>query len=158
MTESEGKTLAERYCSGAEHCCLEVRQMLERRKAESTDIERIIKYLIKEGYIDESRYAAAFVHDKVRFAKWGRAKIAQALWQKRIPAGVADEALASIDEDEYMAALKDVVASRYRQTKGAAEYERKMKTMKSVCSRGYEPALVRRVLSMSDTPDIDCKL
>lgn len=156
MTESEGKTLAERYCSGAEHCCLEVRQMLERRKADSTDIERIIKYLIKEGYIDESRYAAAFVHDKVRFAKWGRAKIAQALWQKRIPAGVADEALASIDEDEYMAALKDVVASRYRQTKGATEYERKIKTMKSVCSRGYEPALVRRVLSMSDTPDIDC--
>lgn len=156
MTESEGKTLAERYCSGAEHCCLEVRQMLERRKAESADIERIIKYLIKEGYIDESRYAAAFVHDKVRFAKWGRAKIALALWQKRIPAGVADEALASIDEDEYMAALKDVVASRYRQTKGATEYERKIKTMKSVCSRGYEPALVRRVLSMSDTPDIDC--
>ena len=156
MTESEGKTLAERYCSGAEHCCLEVRQMLERRKAESADIERIIKYLIKEGYIDESRYAAAFVHDKVRFAKWGRAKIAQALWQKRIPAGVADEALASIDEDEYMAALKDVVASRYRQTKGATEYERKIKTMKSVCSRGYEPALVRKVLSMSDTPDIDC--
>jgi len=156
MTESEGKTLAERYCSGAEHCCLEVRQMLERRKAESADIERIIKYLIKEGYIDESRYAAAFVHDKVRFAKWGRAKIAQALWQKRIPTCVADEALASIDEDEYMAALKDVVASRYRQTKGATEYERKIKTMKSVCSRGYEPALVRRVLSMSDTPDIDC--
>ena len=156
MTESEGKTLAERYCSGAEHCCLEVRQMLERRKAESADIERIIKYLIKEGYIDESRYAAAFVHDKVRFAKWGRAKIAQALWQKRIPAGVADEALASIDEDEYVAALKDVVASRYRQTKGATEYERKIMTMKSVCSRGYEPALVRRVLSMSDTPDIDC--
>ncbi len=156
MTESEGKTLAERYCSGAEHCCLEVRQMLERRKAESADIERIIRYLIKEGYIDESRYAAAFVHDKVRFAKWGRAKIAQALWQKRIPAGVADEALASIDEDEYMAALKDVVASRYRQTKGATEYERKIKTMKSVCSRGYEPALVRRVLSMSDTPYIDC--
>ena len=156
MTESEGKTLAERYCSGAEHCCLEVRQMLERRKAESADIERIICYLIKEGYIDESRYAAAFVHDKVRFAKWGRAKIAQALWQKRIPAGMADAALASIDEDEYMAALKDVVASRYRQTKGATEYERKIKTMKSVCSRGYEPALVRRVLSMSDTPDIDC--
>ena len=156
MTESEGKTLAERYCSGAEHCCLEVRQMLERRKAESADIERIIRYLIKEGYIDESRYAAAFVHDKVRFAKWGRAKIAQALWQKRIPAGVADEALASIDEDEYMAVLKDVVASRYRQTKGATEYERKIKTMKSVCSRGYEPALVRKVLSMSDTPDIDC--
>ena len=153
MTESEGKTLAERYCSGAEHCCAEVRVMLERHKVEADEIAIILKHLIKEGYVDEGRYADAFVHDKVRFAKWGRVKISQALWQKRIPADVADAALSRIDEDEYMAALKDVVASRYRQTKGATEYERKMKTMKSVCSRGYEPALVRKVLNLQDSSD-----
>ena len=153
MTESEGKTLAERYCSGAEHCCIEVRAMLERHKVESEDIARILKYLIKEGYIDESRYARALVHDKVRFAKWGRIKIAQVLWQKRIPGDVADEALASIDDDEYMAALKDVVKSKCRTVKGATDYERKMKAMKSVCSRGYEPALVRKVLDLSDLPE-----
>ena len=153
MTESEGKTLAERYCSGAEHCCIEVRAMLERHKVESEDIARILKYLIKEGYIDESRYARALVHDKVRFAKWGRIKIAQVLWQKRIPGDVADEALASIDDDEYMAALKDVLKSKCRTVKGATDYERKMKAMKSVCSRGYEPALVRKVLDLSDLPE-----
>ena len=153
MTESDGKTLAERYCSGAEHCCAEVKAMLERHKVEADDIALILKHLIKEGYVDELRYAKAFVHDKVRFAKWGRVKISQALWQKRIPADVADAALSRIDEDEYMAALKDVVASRYRQTKGATEYERKMKTMKSVCSRGYEPALVRKVLNLQDSLD-----
>ena len=129
--------------------------MLERHKAANADIERIIRHLVKEGYIDESRYAAAFVHDKVRFAKWGRVKIGQALWQKRIPQDIADDALASIDEDEYMAALKDVASSRYRLAKGATEYERKMKTMKTVCGRGYEPALVRKVLSMSDDPSMD---
>ena len=154
MTESEGKTLAERYCSGAEHCCLEVRAMLERHKAESADIDRILKHLIREGFIDESRYADAFVHDKVRFAKSGRIKIAQALWQKRIPGNVTDRALERIDEDEYMTALKDVAESRYRLSKGATEYERKMKTMKTVCGRGYEPSLVRKVLDMSDAPDI----
>ncbi len=153
MTESEGKTLAERYCSGAEHCCAEVRTMLERHKVEADEIALILKHLVKEGYVDEGRYADAFVHDKVRFAKWGRVKISQALWQKRIPADVADAALARIDEDEYMSALKEVAASRYRQTKGATEYERKMKTMKSVCSRGYEPALVRKVLNLQDSLD-----
>ena len=127
--------------------------MLERHKVEADDIGRILKHLVKEGYVDEGRYADAFVHDKVRFAKWGRVKISQALWQKRIPADVADAALARIDEDEYMTALKEVVASRYRQTKGATEYERKMKTMKSVCSRGYEPALVRKVLNVQDSLD-----
>jgi regulatory protein len=153
MTESEGKTLAERYCSGAEHCCAEVRAMLERHKVEADEIALILRHLVKEGYVDEGRYADAFVHDKVRFAKWGRVKISQALWQKRIPADVADASLSRIDEDEYMAALKDVVASRYRQTKGSTEYERKMKTMKSVCSRGYEPALVRKVLNLQDSLD-----
>ena len=153
MTESEGKTLAERYCSGAEHCCAEVRAMLERHKVEADEIALILKHLVKEGYVDESRYADAFVHDKVRFAKWGRVKIAQALWQKRIPADVADAALSGIDEDEYMTALRDVITSRYRQTKGATDYERKMKTMKSVCSRGYEPALVRKVLNLQDSFD-----
>ena len=154
MTESEGKTLAERYYSGAEHCCSEVKAMLERHKAEPEDINLILKHLVKEGYVDESRYAKAFVHDKVRFAKWGRIKIAQALWQKRIPQDMADEALSHIDEDEYMAALKDVVRSKYRVTKGTDEFERKMKTMKTVCGRGYEPSLVRKVLNMSDAPDI----
>lgn len=127
--------------------------MLERHKVEADEIALILKYLVKEGYVDEGRYADAFVHDKVRFAKWGRVKISQALWQKRIPADVADAALARIDEDEYMTALKEVAASRYRQTKGATEYERKMKTMKSVCSRGYEPALVRKVLNVQDSLD-----
>ena len=127
--------------------------MLLRHKAESEDIERILKHLIKEGYIDESRYARALVHDKVRFAKWGRNKIAQALWQKRIPAVIADAALEAIDKEEYMSALKEVTASRYRAVRGATENERKLKTMKSVCGRGYEPQLVRQVLNMSDAPD-----
>ena len=153
MTESEGKTRAEAYCSAAEHCRSEVRAMLERHGAEKPDIENIINHLLREGFIDESRYARAFVHDKVRFAKWGKVKIAQALWQKRIPQDITDAALESIDYDEYLAALKDVVKAKFRTVKGATEYERKMKTMRSVCSRGYEPALVRKLLDLSDLPD-----
>ena len=153
MTESEGKTRAEAYCSAAEHCRSEVRAMLERHGAEKPDIESIINNLVKEGFIDESRYARAFVHDKVRFAKWGKVKIAQALWQKRIPQDITDAALESIDDDEYLAALKDVVKAKFRTVKGATVYERKMKTMRSVCSRGYEPALVRKLLDLSDLPD-----
>ena len=154
MTEQEGKALAERYCSGAEHCCHEVEAMLERHDTGSEDIDRILKHLIKEGYIDESRYACAFVRDKVRFAKWGRIRIAQALRQKRIPHDVAQSALESIDEDDYMAALNDVVRSRYRTARGTTEFERKMKTMRTVCGRGYEPQLVRKVLDLADVPDM----
>ncbi len=150
MNEDQARNIAERYCSGAEHCCSEVRAMLDRHGAQTDVTESVIRYLLKEKYIDETRYARALVHDKVRFARWGRQKIAQALWQKRIPEDISHAALQGIDMDEYMDALKEIVKSRYRVTKGATEYERKIKTMKSVCSRGYEPNLVRTVLDMRE--------
>lgn len=36
--------------------------------------ERIIARLLKERFIDESRYTRFFVNDKLRFNKWGRDK------------------------------------------------------------------------------------
>ena len=47
--------------------------------------ERIIDKLIDYKYIDDERFTRSFVRDKIVFNKWGRRKIEQALWQKRIP-------------------------------------------------------------------------
>lgn len=154
MNEDQAKNIAERYCSGAEHCCSEVRAMLDRHGAEKDVTDSVIRHLLKEKYVDEARYARALVHDKVRFARWGRQKIAQTLWKKRIPDDISHVALQEIDMDEYMDALREVVKSRYRVTKGATEYERKLKTMKSVCSRGYEPNLVRSVLDVREDDNL----
>lgn len=154
MTEIEWKARAESYCSTAEHCRLEVKNLLERYGAGRDAIESILGYLERERFIDERRYARAFVHDKVRFAKWGRAKIAQALWLKQIPKEIAQQALAQIDMDEYMEILREVVRAKYATSKGNSLYERMMKTMKTVCGRGFEPLLVRQVLEL---PDCDCE-
>lgn len=148
MNEQEGLARAQAYCSAAEHCKADVRAMLERKNLEPDAIERILKRLEEDGFIDEGRYARAFVHDKVRFDRWGRIKIAQALAVKRIPRDIVSDALLSIDEDEYMATLRDVVNARLKTVKGASDYEIRMKTMKSVSARGYEPALIGKLLDL----------
>lgn len=148
MNEQEGLARAQAYCSAAEHCKADVRAMLERKNPEPGTVGRILKQLEEDGFIDEGRYARAFVHDKVRFAKWGRLKISQALAVKRIPRDIVSDALLSIDEDEYMAALRDVVNARLKTVKGASDYEIRMKTMKSVSARGYEPALIGKLLDL----------
>ena len=148
MNEQEGLARAQAYCSAAEHCKADVRAMLERKNLEPDAIERILKRLEEDGFIDEGRYARAFVHDKVRFDRWGRIKIAQALAVKRIPRDIVYDALLSIDEDEYMAALRDVVNARLGTVKGATDYEIRMKTMKSVAARGYEPSLIGKMLDL----------
>lgn len=148
MNEQEGMARAQAYCSAAEHCKADVRAMLERKNLEPDAIERILKRLEEDGFIDEGRYARAFVHDKVRFDRWGRIKIAQALAVKRIPRDIVSDALLSIDEDEYMAALREVVNARLKTVKGASDYEIRMKTMKSVSARGYEPSLIGKMLDL----------
>jgi len=151
--EKEGLQKARAYCSAAEHCRSEVRAMLERRDLSPHSIEEIIGHLEKEGYIDESRYSRAFVHDKVLLTKWGRIKIMQALRFKGIPEEIAEEAVSSVDPDEYMAVLRELLVSRYKSVKGADEYERKMKTMKSIAGRGFEIPLIREVLDFTESPD-----
>ena len=154
MTEEEGLERAYRYCSMAEHCRSEVKAMLERHKLDGVSVSHIFDKLEKEQYIDESRYAKAFVHDKLRFARWGRVKISYFLRQKGIPASVIEDAVSSIDPEEYDDIVVSLADSFSRSIKGSTDYERKMYLMKRICSRGFEPSLVNRLLKLPDTgPD-----
>ncbi|MBP5647389.1 MAG: RecX family transcriptional regulator [Bacteroidaceae bacterium] len=153
MTENEGFERAYRYCTAAEHCRSEVKAMLERHKTDVVSICHILDQLEKEKFIDEKRYARAFVHDKLLFSRWGRIRISYALRQKRIPEDVIEEAISSIDQDEYDAVLSDVADSFRRSVKGSTDYERNMYLMKRICSRGFEPSIVSRFLRFSDSPD-----
>lgn len=153
MTEKEGLTRAEAYCAAAEHCRFEVRGKLERMELEPDQVYAILEKLEKDGYIDENRYARAFVNDKLRFTKWGRMKIAAALREKRIPDSVAAAALDAVDECEYMDILRDVVRSKLRSVSAGTDSERRMKVMRSVCSRGFEMPLVSGILKIDLQPE-----
>ena len=153
MTEDEGIERAYRYCTAAEHCRSEVKAMLERHQTDEVSICHILDQLEKEKYIDEKRYARAFVHDKLFFARWGRIRISYALRQKRIPEEIIEEAISSIDQDDYEAVLSDLADSFRRSVKGSTDYERNMYLMKRICSRGFEPSLVFKFLRLSDSPD-----
>ena len=153
MTEKEGLECAYRYCTVAEHCRSEVKAMLERHQADETSICHILEQLEKERFIDESRYAKAFVHDKLCFARWGRIKISYALRQKRIPDEIIEDAISSIDPDDYYAALKGLADSFRHSVKGSTDYERNMYLRKRICNRGFEPSLVNRFLKLPYSPD-----
>lgn len=142
-----GLTRAQAYCAGAEHCNSEVAAMLERHGMSQDKIAGILESLAKDGFVNESRYARAFVSDKIRFAHWGRRKISQALKMKRIDGGVAGQALEDMDMQVYMEVLEQVVRTCYRQAKAPTQYARNMKTLRSVATRGFEPELARKFLA-----------
>lgn len=155
MNEKETIMKAEAYCSAGERCRSEVLAKIGQwdgtKELTSAAVSRIMEHLEKEGYVDEARYAAAFVHDKLMFCRWGRLKIRAALRQKGVAKDAAEAALDGIDEDEYLDILRDVIASKRRDIHGATEYERAMKLLRFATQRGFEPGIAARIAGIQET-------
>lgn len=80
ITEQEAYLQLAALCAQAEHCQQEMHDKMRRWELDEIAQNRIIARLVKERYIDDERYARAFVKDKIRYNKWGRRKVQQALW------------------------------------------------------------------------------
>lgn len=123
ITETDALGRLAAYCSTAEHCRAEVTEKMQRWGIPYDAIDRIIHRLEQEKYIDEERFCRAFIHDKYRFAKWGKIKIGQALLLKKIPQRVFSQYLNEIDKDEYLTVLNDLLAAKRKSVHAENEFE-----------------------------------
>ena len=133
------------YCSRSEHCVLDVLNKLYAAGLGEEESDEIVQCLVAQGYIDEQRYANAFVNDKFRFNKWGKMKITHALRQKKIPTVVIQIALETLDEDAYSHVLLQLIEAKKKTVKGTAA-QQKAAVMRFAVSRGFELDLVLRLL------------
>lgn len=138
LTEEEALNKIATLCSSSEYCINDVTEKLRKWQMASGTISCIIKKLVENKFIDEERYAKAFVRDKYRFNKWGVVKICQALRLKDIPEKVINPAIEEIDRKEYLDNLKTLLHSKEKTIQAKNEYERWAKLTKFALSRGFE--------------------
>ena len=124
-------------CAKAEHCRQEMAAKMRTWQVPDDVQQRVIGRLADERYIDDDRYARAFVHDKVRYAKWGRRKIEQALYMKRIPDDAIAAALDEVDASEYVEILRPMLQAKAKSIKADSPYELEMKLMRFAAGRGF---------------------
>lgn len=149
-SENEARNKAEAYCSSVERCVAEVEAKLDQWGATPEIIEKVIKHLLAEKYIDQKRYSSAFVRDKYRFNQWGRVKIAQALRMKRIPADIINLGMEEIDEQEYHDILSALLEQKKKSVKAKTEYERNGKLIRFAIGRGFEMEAILRCVKQAD--------
>ena len=137
-TSDEARVKAEAYCAVSEHCKDEVFRKLEQWGAPADSFEPIIQHLEEENYLDEQRYAIAFVRDKYRFNQWGRMKIVQSLRQKHLSSADILVAMEEIDEEEYSLFLEHLLERKLLGIKAKNSFERNGKLVRYAVSRGYE--------------------
>lgn len=140
VSEEEALARLEELCARAEHCTGEIRERLWKWGIASDIQEKIIDSLIDRRFVDDTRFARAFVNDKFRFARWGRRKIAYALAAKRIDREIIRDTLAEIDEETYLKNLSDLIQAKAKSV-GCETYEQREKILRFIVGRGYEPSL-----------------
>ena len=133
-------------CSVSEQCLSDIETKLAKYDLTEEEKTRIVRHLVEEKYVDDRRYAEAFVRDKYRFNKWGRIKIAQGLRMKGIDKETIDTAMEAIDEQEYIEILRDLIKSKRRSTKGKNDYEINGKLIRFATGRGLEFEAIRQCL------------
>ena len=142
---SLSKTMA--LCSRREYCPEDIRLKLESWGVSEDDAGRVIMILIKENFLNERRYAEAFVKDKFNYNKWGKVKIAAHLKMKKIPAGIVSSALECIDDELYMRILNDLIVSHRRNVKAKNQYDLKGKLLRYGLSKGFESQLLYDIIA-----------
>ena len=155
MTEQEAYLQLATLCAQAEHCEQEMRDKMKRWEIDETVQNRIIDRLVKERYIDNERYARAFVKDKIRYNKWGRRKVQQALWMKRIDNDIQQRVLDEIDDKEYLDMLRPLLKQKRKSTKAANDYELNQKLVRFALGRGFTFDIIRQCLEVDEEMDYD---
>jgi regulatory protein len=137
-------------CASREYCSEDIRMKLLSLGLNSNDIESVMNTLIKENFINDKRYAEAFLKDKYHHNKWGKVKIAAQLRAKRIGAELIESALAMLDEDEYRQAIRDILASHRKFVKAKNQYDLKGKLLRFGLSKGFESHILYDILNETD--------
>lgn len=143
----QGLQRAAGLCCQSEHCVADITEKLLRWGVSREDSDRIIDRLIDEKYIDESRYALAYVRDKVRFSHWGRVKIKSMLRMLRISEQDISNAFDSFDEDEYLGVLEGVIESKRKTLPEAESYASRVKLVRFALQRGFEMHEIAKFIS-----------
>ncbi len=154
-SEKEAYLTLTALCAQAEHCQWEMLEKMRRWEVSEEAQARVMQRLVKEKYVDDERYAEAFVKDKIRYNKWGRRKVDQGLWQKHIDADIRKRVLDEVDDDEYLSVLRPLLKQKRKTTKANSDYELNQKLMRFALGRGFTFDIIRQCIDVEEEPEDD---
>jgi regulatory protein len=155
-TENEAYLTLAALCAQAEHCQWEMTEKMRRWELDDEAQARVMERLVKERYVDDERYARAFVKDKVRYNKWGRRKVEQALWQKHIDEDIRQRVLDEVSDEEYLNILRPLLKKKEKELKAqrsrlnAKNSMVTQKLLRFAVGRGFTYDIIRQCIDSED--------
>lgn len=141
-TLEEAKKKLEHYCAYQERCHKEVTQKLMQMQMIPEARDHIIVHLLEHNFLNEERYAKAFVSGKFNIKKWGKQRLKLELKRKDISNYNIDSALKIIDEVDYYRVFNQLAEKKLESIKEPNKFKKKKKLIDYLLYRGWETHLV----------------
>lgn len=146
-TLEEARKKLENYCVYQERCHQEVRQKLQDMRMIPEAADTIIVHLLQHNFLNEERFAKAYVTGKFRNKKWGKRRLILELERKDVSKTIINLAIKEIDEEIYYKTFNDLVEKQFLAIKEKNTYKKKRKLFDYLAYRGWESDMIYDKLS-----------
>jgi regulatory protein len=128
-----------RMCARSERSSGDALRLMKRWGVADDEARKVLARLQAERFIDDRRFAEAFVRDKLNLSGWGAYKIKMSLRTKGVSREVIDEVVSPmIEATDMKERLEDIMQRKLRTLKYTSTYEAKTKLIRFAASRGYD--------------------
>lgn len=128
----------------SEKCSADALRLMRGWGVSDADAQRVLQRLVSERFIDDSRYACAFVREKINLSGWGVYKITAALRRKGIDSAIIAEALAENGAVDMAERLHSLLERKMRSVKAKNSADLRAKLFRYAAGRGYDFATAKQ--------------
>ncbi|CDF81055.1 regulatory protein RecX [Formosa agariphila KMM 3901] len=141
-TVEEAKRALEHYCAYQERCHKEVQEKLRSIRMIPEAIDEVIVHLLNHNFLNEERFAKAYVRGKFKFKNWGRNRLTMELKRRQISRFNIQTGLKELDALDYYGVFDALAERKYNTIQESNKYKKKKKLADYLLYRGWESPMV----------------
>ena len=142
FTLKDVETKLQYYCSYQDRCHKEVHEKLKTFNIIPEGVDQIISNLIRENFLNETRFCESFVRGKFKIKNWGKIRIINELKRRNISTYNINQGLKEIDELEYLKKFEEIFNKKLSSLEKLTPVLKKKKILSYLLYRGWESSLI----------------
>lgn len=132
-------------CARAEKSSGDALRIMNNWGVDPAERTKILDKLVAEKFIDDARFAAAYVREKSRLSGWGEYRIHRQLALKGISQEIADEALRENELPEGR--LEELLLRKIRTIKAKNDADLRAKLFRAAATLGHDFEHINKIIN-----------
>lgn len=140
----------EKYCAYQERSHKQVFQKCKDYGLTEDEANQILIKLISSNFLNEQRFAEAYVKGKFKIKSWGKQKIVHGLNNAGVTKKLIENSMDKIDPKAYLQTLISLAEKKRATLKIGTEFEKTIKIQRYLLSKGYKYDEISEALKLQD--------